>query len=522
MELRAQIASYIEDSRRCFGLPQFSLGMVIDGHRREVFGTTSGAPAQHLLYKVGSLTKLVTALAVLKLQENGRLRLDDAVSKHLSWFDDRRIRPVGQPVTVQDLLMHTGGLPRGDHLSGNPSVDQVRLSLENTVAPRNVAPRSTVKYSNLGYVVLGSLIETVASEPFADFVGRWLLSRLAMSSSGFGDNFPGEMTTPHRLSWPSKDSATPYDCVPMRLLSAPHSSHDMFSTVEDFSRLLACLLNGGMHEGQCIIQRPSILSLFGTGRAVNRRLRSGLGIQVVRAPYGDTFFENGEHFGHSAAMLIVPEKKFALVAMTNRGSAGLDLAYILSCIARYCINSQTPDALDRAYHNSGAVAGRYTDNQDCELTVTQKDGHLCMSVNDEPAMSLVYMGQGRFLKTGGAFAKYGIRLSQEGGTVQGLCIGPLYFRKESAQAGFHSQASRSSYVAGVYCNSAAGKVALFERNGRLVLAFSPFKEAVLEHISNGTFIQKDGPYAGEQVVLREAEGTLGLGKLIFAKTDEGY
>jgi CubicO group peptidase (beta-lactamase class C family) len=523
LEARHRIARYVKDSRDHFHLPLLTVGMMVDSCRLEMFeGAEDSTPP--LLYKVGSLTKFVTALAVLKLQEDGVLRLEDPISQHLPWFNSMSNRLDNKPVTVLELLLHTSGLPRGDYLTENPSASQIQQMVQNSELPLQSAATHHFKYSNLGYVVLGTLIEAVSQEPYASFVKRRLFSPLGMVSSGFGNDIQGAMTTPQGLSCFSLSSATPYDLAEIPLLPAPYASHDMFSTVQDFSRLLLCVLNGGMHEKRRIFDAASISTLLDTSHAINSRVRAGLGFHVVNAYGGTTIFENGEHFGHSASMLVIPDKGFALVAMTNRGSAALNLSFILGKIARHSLKTggAGPGALDHAYHDAASVTGNYTASVGADVAITEDATGLQMSVDNGKAVALEYMGQERFQIRKGTFAKYVIRLDRDQSSVRGLCVGPLYFRRKPCPDYHPRHPEPHDDKVGIYLNPEAGRVAVFERDRRLILVFSPFKEAMLESVSSEVFIQRDGPYERERVVFDKQNSSFELGRLTFKKTAERY
>lgn len=149
------------------------------------------------LYGIGSSTKPITATAVLTLVESGDLSLDDAVPAHVPFFDEAP----GEPITVRELLSHTSGLPSDDTatltlLDGilGDEADAVGASLSgwdeireyvNDAADRRLCDERRCLYYNSGYVVLSRLVETVADEPFADYVREAVLEPLGMDRSTF-------------------------------------------------------------------------------------------------------------------------------------------------------------------------------------------------------------------------------------------------------------------------------------------------------------------------------------------------
>src|SRR5256885_548325 len=134
---------------------------------------------------MASHSKLFTATSIMQLRDGGKLRLDDLVSKYLPWFHMRPAEPDDPPVTIEELLTHSAGLPReaGPHWSelDFPSAGGVRAY----VAAHQAAypPEVRWKYSNLGFTVAGMIVEAVSGEKWADYVQAHIFNPLGMSQS---------------------------------------------------------------------------------------------------------------------------------------------------------------------------------------------------------------------------------------------------------------------------------------------------------------------------------------------------
>ena len=126
-------------------------------------------------FRVASHSKSFTAAGLLKLREQGRLRLDDAVGRHVG-----ELHPQVARVTLQQLLTHSAGLVRDGSDSGQwsdrkPFPDEVALR-EDLAQGTTLPPNSRFKYSNHGYGLLGLVIEAVSGEPFAEWIGREIVA----------------------------------------------------------------------------------------------------------------------------------------------------------------------------------------------------------------------------------------------------------------------------------------------------------------------------------------------------------
>ncbi len=144
-------------------------------------------------FRMASHSKMFTAIAIMQLREEGKLRLDDPVAKYLTWF---KAKPAGDddgPITIEQLLSHSSGLQReaGDHWTSYefPTSDELhRLYADRQAA---FAPSVRWKYSNLAYAVAGMIIEQVSGERWADYVDRNIFKPLGMHASERGQEGGG-------------------------------------------------------------------------------------------------------------------------------------------------------------------------------------------------------------------------------------------------------------------------------------------------------------------------------------------
>ncbi len=136
-----------------------------------------------------SVTKIVTATAVLALADRGALRLDDPVARHVPWF---RPRPAGAAVTVEHLLAHTAGLASPSPLGWVHPPERERRTPDQLVREtfeRHAELRSTpgerARYSNLGYLLLGEIVRRLTRLSFGEHVRRSVLAPAGIASAGF-------------------------------------------------------------------------------------------------------------------------------------------------------------------------------------------------------------------------------------------------------------------------------------------------------------------------------------------------
>lgn len=146
-------------------------------------------------YRVGSITKQFTALALLQLVERNQMRLSDPLEKYVPEVKQVQSPPAGTPpVTILQVAMMTSGLAREpdcDHHSDGTSAEWQKIVLRCLPQTSYVnEPGTTYLYSNIGYATLGLAIERAGRQPYTDQVRDRILVPLGMSRSAMGDATP--------------------------------------------------------------------------------------------------------------------------------------------------------------------------------------------------------------------------------------------------------------------------------------------------------------------------------------------
>lgn len=218
----------------------------------------SNAPATAATrYGIGSITKSVTALAVLRCADRGELSLDDPIAAHTDAAFDG-----ADEVTLHELLSHASGLPSlgtseiliarqgGAAEHGIPMGDErdFHAFLAEAGGERDDHSAGRFMYNNEAYMLLAEAVETAVGEPFAEHVEREFLGPLGMETAGFladdadepnGDGDDAPLMTPYRATDDGPEEAS----LPVRELS--HGPGGLFATVEDLAAYLRYQLSGG-------------------------------------------------------------------------------------------------------------------------------------------------------------------------------------------------------------------------------------------------------------------------------------
>jgi CubicO group peptidase (beta-lactamase class C family) len=137
-------------------------------------------------FRIASMTKSFTAMAILKLREDKRLSLDDSIIKYIPIMSTKL--PTDSPdITIRHLLTHIGGFPQDDPWAdrfldmGKEDFDTL---LSSDLKLANI-PGTDFEYSNLGYAILGRIIEVVSGESYQQYITREILKPLDMHDTTF-------------------------------------------------------------------------------------------------------------------------------------------------------------------------------------------------------------------------------------------------------------------------------------------------------------------------------------------------
>ena len=255
----------------------------------------TGRPADPAGYfRIGSVTKTFAATVLLQLVDEGRLRLDDPVARHLPG-----VVPDGERITVRQVLQHTSLLR--DYMSDpgwstnrwrGPErfrgYKPGRLLAQAFRTPAENPPDVTWKYSNTNYIVVGRLIERLTGRPYGKEVERRVLRPLRLTQTLVPGNRPG-LPRPHAHGYALLPDGRTVDATRMNP-SLDWAAGEMISTTRDLGRFLDGLLAGRLLS-------PASLTAMRTTHPTDAGFAYGLGLQEYALPCGKTMT------GHSGQLI---------------------------------------------------------------------------------------------------------------------------------------------------------------------------------------------------------------------------
>ena len=243
-EIDKLFQSFIERSQA----PGAVFGVIIDGELVWVKAagvqekTTNTPVTNDTVFRIASMTKSFTAMSILKLRDEGKLSLDDPVSKYIPELANLPYPTSDSPVlTIRHLLTHSEGFPEdnpwGDRQLAQPD-QTLRAWLKNGI-PFSTSPGTTFEYSNYGFAILGQIVAKVSGRPYADYVRDNILKPLGMNSSTF------EMTSVPReriaLGYRREDNT--YKPEPILAHGSFGAMGGLWTTAPDLARYVAFFMS---------------------------------------------------------------------------------------------------------------------------------------------------------------------------------------------------------------------------------------------------------------------------------------
>jgi CubicO group peptidase (beta-lactamase class C family) len=265
------------------------------------------------LFWVASMTKPITATALMMLAETGALCLDDDVSGHLPEFSGLKDADgKAVVVTIRQCLSHTSGLAEVSMEETREVTDLADLTPLIAAKPVQFAPGSKWQYSQSSINTAARIVEVVSGMSFADFLDRRIFSLLGMNDTTF---YLSEEQAARVASSYARTAAGTLEKTPLGFLDGkspvskdryPRANGGLFSTADDFARFSQMLLRGGELDGVRILMPESIAEMtsvqtgdLATGFTPGNSW--GVGWCVVREPQGVSEALSPDSFGHGGA-----------------------------------------------------------------------------------------------------------------------------------------------------------------------------------------------------------------------------
>lgn len=281
--------------------------------------------ATQSLFSICSISKLFTSVGIMKLYDEGKLRLDDRVDDLLPWYNLAQKYPESGPITVRSLLTHSAGLPRESahpYWSGpdfpfpNSADIKKELGTQETLYPAS----TYFQYSNLGLTLLGEIITQVSGVPYEQYIQENILNPLGLTATRpyLPKDLHGKELT---LGYGAMTREGKRNPMPFFQANGIAPAAGFSSNVEDLGKFAAWQLRL-LDTTTTEILRPATLKNMHRVHWTNPdwKLTWGLGFSVFKGWGGNTVVGHGGSCpGYQSTLRIDPKNKQAFVVMINAG-----------------------------------------------------------------------------------------------------------------------------------------------------------------------------------------------------------
>lgn len=266
------------------------------------------------VFELGSITKQFTAVAILQLMEEGKLSLEEPLSKYIPDY------PRGNEIKIHHLLNHTSGIKSYTDQPSFIALARTDMTPTALIAvtkdlPMDFSPGEKYQYNNSAYIILGFIIEQVSDMSYEEYIQKKIFTPLGMNNSYYGSK---STIIQNRASGyqPTGDGYKNADYLSMTL---PYAAGSLMSTVDDM-----LLWNQAVHNNTFISEKSKQLAFKNYNRNDGKPIYYGYGWAVNEIAGIPTVEHGGGIFGYTTSGIYVPTENLYVIVLTNTNAKSPD------------------------------------------------------------------------------------------------------------------------------------------------------------------------------------------------------
>ena len=345
------------------------------------------------VFEIGSITKQFTAVSILMLMEQGKLKLDDEITKYIPDYPTH-----DKKITIHHLLNHTSGIKSYTSMASfmsTAATDKTPIEIIDVFKdqPMDFDPGEKWLYNNSGYIILGHIIEEISGKSYADFIRENIFDPLKMDNSYYGSK-----------SKLIKNRATGYSPAEKGFKNAnylsmtlPYAAGSLMSTVDDM-----LLWHKAIHNNTLISASSKALAFTNTTLNNGDLTNYGYGWQMNEISGVPSIEHGGGIFGYVTQGVYVPSENVYVITLTNRDGASPQDATIK--MAALAIGKPYPDtdkSIELSANQLKKWVGNYEFDNKVLRSVTLEDGQLYSQREGSEKLELFPVSPNKFLFEGG-------------------------------------------------------------------------------------------------------------------------
>jgi CubicO group peptidase (beta-lactamase class C family) len=305
------------------------------------------------IFRIGSISKLFTATAVMQLAQKGQLKLDEDINRYLKAFQIDKT--YSKPITFSNLLTHTDGIDSGWAIGAFARTQAQMKPLEQYVTakqlpPRILPPQEVFFYGDVGMVLAGYLVEKIAGMPFEKYVRQNILEPLKMQHSGFEQPLPPQLQSDLAVGY--KYSNGSYQRREFAFNQNVPAAAFM-ATAEDMAHFAIAHLQNGRYEDRQILLEATAKEMH-RRQFAHHRLMPGSAYGFYEREFHSirALEHSGRMNGYSSLLMLFPDVNLGFFVACNNNASELLTSLSQEIFKRYYPVSHQSTRLRRPLANS--------------------------------------------------------------------------------------------------------------------------------------------------------------------------
>ncbi|HEX6086544.1 MAG TPA: serine hydrolase [Thermoanaerobaculia bacterium] len=345
--------------------------------------------APESVFRIGSLTKQFTAVAILQLVEGGKLALTDPITKFIPDYPTQ-----GKTITIEHLLTHTSGIRSYTDKPDFPASMRKDLTPAELIAtfrndPMQFDPGAQWAYNNSAYILLGHIIEQLSGMPYADYLKKNVYPRAGLTSTYYDDV---ATIVPRRVPGYANNGGKLINAAYLAM-SLPYAAGSLLSTVDDLAKWNAALAAGKVVDRRLLDKAWTPFRLTSgesSGYGYGWGMRQLSGERVIQ--------HSGGINGYASFAMWMPERDVYVAVLSNHESPQPSPSFVAGQLALQAIGktwAANPIALPASA--LAEYTGVYRVSENVTRTITVENGQLHSQRTGNPALALVPVGKDEFV-----------------------------------------------------------------------------------------------------------------------------
>ena len=343
----------------------------------------------NMIFRLGSMTKQFTSVAILQLMEQGKLSLQDSIQKFIKGFPYK-----GYKITIENLLTHTSGIKDYTQLDiQDPFIrrkDFTPIEVINLFKdePLEFEPGTKFKYSNSGYFLLGFIIENISGKKYQDYIQDNIIKPLGLTNTFYDDV---TQIIPNRVKGYKKEGSI-YENADYQSTTIPFAAGSLISNVEDLYKWHQALYNYTLLKKETLDKAFTTFKLS-DGTPTNY----GYGWFIIDVNGSQSIQHGGNINGFKSNEIYFPKEDVFVVTLFNCECAPMEnLSFQIANLAIGKVPDEKGITLSDTILNS--YIGKYINSSDPNrpLIISKENNRLYAGVNNEWKAELVALSETRF------------------------------------------------------------------------------------------------------------------------------